>query len=295
MILTPFFQLARQRYYWSPPRLFRILWAILTNIGRQFQVFRVLAPPVYQGLVLTEPGLPFKYLSHNYLARGFSVAEREASFVHHYRLLHSRLSSPLLRQMLFRELTVFEIDQEGARYSITLGLSRNDVREGELYLKLNTAGATIAILQFTIVPGWVVQSAAADVILVSRLQGMKGHFKQIYHATKALYEVAPPALLLAALQGIASALEIRELAGVCAASQFSYTEEHAAIFKEAYDQFFIQLGAVRSSAMFYSSPLPVEEKPVEQVKRGHKIRTKRKRAFKLAISEQVGRIFCESL
>lgn len=294
MLISPFLQLARQRYYWSPPRLFRIFWAILTNIGRQFQVFRVLAIPAYQSLLFTEPSLPFKYLSNNYLVRGLTVGERAACLMHHYRQLQTALPPTLLRQALARDTTVFATQAGECDYSITLGFSRADVREGELFLKLNANGVAIAILQFTLVPGSIAQSGAADVILVSRLQGMKGCFKQIHQATKALNDVAPPALLFAALQGVALACGIREMAGVSAANQFSYVPECSRTFKEAYDEFFIQLGAVRSSALFYSSALPVEEKSVEQVKRGHKIRTRRKRAFKLAVAEEVCRAIREA-
>jgi uncharacterized protein VirK/YbjX len=271
-----------------------ILWGASSNLSRQFEIFKILSLPAFTGLVRVDPIFPFKYLTRNYLARGLTVAERASCFAHHYRQLNARFPADLLHQVLSREATVFELSESGILFKINLGLSREDVREGELFLHLQVDGVVVFVLQFTIVPGRVVGSEAADVVLISRLQGTKGCYKQIHLATKTFREVAPAALLLAALQGIAEALGIREMAGVCATSQFSYSEECARSLTEAYDNFFLELGATKATDYFFTSPIPMKDKPLSMVNNGHKARTEKKRAFKLRIAADVCRFLCES-
>jgi uncharacterized protein VirK/YbjX len=106
-----------------------------------------------------------------------------------------------------------------------------------------------------------------------------------------MHEVGPSALLLAALQGIADALGIGEIAAVSASSQSSYCEEFAPSFKSAYDDFFAEVGITKTDAGFFLSPIPIESKPLAFIKRGHKLRTKEKRAFKQQIRSACARFF----
>lgn len=284
----------RHHFYSSPYRFARILWGFTTNIYRQLEILRIMTSPVLLGLVRFDPILPFKYLTRGYLAGGLTVAERASCLAHHYRQLNARFPGAILRRILYGEVTLLEVRENDNVFAIVLGFSRLDVREGELFLHLQVDGSTIFILQFTIIPGWVVKSERADVLLISRLQGMKGCYRQIHLATKAFQEVAPAALLFATLQGIGQALGIREMAGVCATSQFCYSEDCSASFEGAYDDFWIKLGADKATASFFSIPFRPLEKPLESIKNGHKARTKKKRAFKRQIADAVSRFLQES-
>ena len=62
-----------------------------------------------------------------------------------------------------------------------------------------------------------------------------------------------------------------------------FRSDDAAAFKEAYDDFFTELGIPKSAAGFFRVPLPLQEKPLTFIKHGHKIRTREKRAFKQQI------------
>jgi hypothetical protein len=231
--------------------------------------------------------IAFKYLSRDHLARGLDIRSRAACFTHHYNFLRSKFPSALLRQVIHREAVLLDVVEDNKRHTITMGFSRQEVREGELFLHQMVDGVKIFVLQFTIVPGQIVGSDEKDVVMISRLQGMKGCFTQVRAATKAFRDVAPPALLMAVLQGVAQAFGINELAGVSASRQFSYLEEHAPTFLEAYDRFFEDLGATYSQSGFFSTTLPFEEKSLSHIKNGHKARTRKKRAFKLQIAERV--------
>jgi hypothetical protein len=71
--------------------------------------------------------------------------------------------------------------------------------------------------------------------------------------------------------------------------QCTYTPELSVIYKNAYDEFFSGLGIELNEAGFFVSPIPYQEKPLESIKPGHKLRTKEKRAFKRQIAEEVCR------
>jgi uncharacterized protein VirK/YbjX len=259
------------------------LWRALTNIGTHRKVLQLLKLPPFAETARDNPRFAFKYLTHDYLVQGFTVAERASCFLHHYRRLHAALPDRLLRQTLQGDVTLHEIRESCNCFAITMGLSTPYDKEGEMSLNLQVDGETVFLLSFTIVPGWVVESEAAEILLVTRLQGMRGCYRQIYLATKTLHDVAPGALLLAALQGIANAFGIGEIAAVSASRQSSCTEDSAAAFKKAYDDFFVELGIPENSAGFFFSPVPIVDKPLACIKQGHKLRTREKRAFKQQI------------
>ncbi len=288
-------RLARQPYYWSPVRLPRIVWTLTRKIPTQFQVLRVLARPAYRRLVHLDPRFALKWLALDYLARGLTVSQQAKCFIHHYRRLPDVIPEDLLGRVMLERIPLAEIREGNHCFSIKMGLSRPWDNEGEFSLDLEVNGKMVFVLSFTIVPGSVVQSEAEEVILISRIQGVRGCFNEIQLATRTLRDVAPPALLLAALCGVAEVYGIRAMAGINATMkpEFHFYEGEAAHMHEAYDGFFAELGATKGRAGFYLSPLPPLEKPMILIKRGHKTRTREKRKFKRQIAQRVGQCFRE--
>ena len=293
--LRPLLNLAWMLKAWLSPQSARKLWRASITIPSLLQVFQTLKLPALQGLTATCKGLPFKYLADEYLARDLSAAQRAACFLHHYRFLNAGFPRHLLHQTLHSEVPVFEINESDAAFAVTMGMSKSSdcEYEGELSLYLRVNGAPVFNLSFTIVPGRVVESAAPDVLFITRLQGIEGCLKPISLATRALCDVAPPALLFAVIEGVATACGIREMAGICATRQVSYSGDCAQSLTEAYDEFFASIGAAGSPAGFFRSSLPLQQKPLAHIKKGHKIRTRKKRAFKQKVSEDVCRLLRE--
>jgi uncharacterized protein VirK/YbjX len=294
VLLGPLSILLRQKKTWSPALLAGVVGRAVGNIARHYKIVEILKLPEYAELAHADPRFAFKYLTHGYLARQLSVAERASCFVHHYQSLHDLLPRPFLRQILRRDVTLVEIRDVGTCFAISLGFSRTHDKEGELSLNLAVDGQTVFILSFTIVPGKVVRSQAEDVLLITRIQGTKGCYRQISQATKALHDVAPTALLVAALQGAGEALGIGVLGSISGADQNSYCDECAASFKAAYDDFFTEHGVQKNEANFFLAPIPLIEKPLALVKQGHKLRTREKREFKREIANAVCRLLEES-
>jgi uncharacterized protein VirK/YbjX len=291
MFFNSFLQVARDRYYWSSPtRLARILWSIATNLPQQAEILRILSLPVFHAQVQIDPALPFKFLSTKYLLPGLSANERASCLLHHLRFVRDRLPGSFLRQRQELAIPIFEARAEDSAYTVTLGFpAKNATLEGELCLRLLVNGMEAYLLQFSVVPGSLVQSPERDAVFILQMQGVRGRYDEVRTATKALGEVAPPALLMAVLEGIADAWGIGEMAGISATSQYCYNEQSAAQFHAAYDDFYLELGATRTTAHFFSSPLPFRRKPVTRVANGHKSRMLKKRAYKRQIADEVCR------
>lgn len=271
--------LTRRRRIWSPFRILGEVWWLLTNIGTQREILRLLRLRPFAGIVQVNPELPFKYLIPDYLVRGLTVTERASCFLHHYKRMHSALPEEVLRKIMEGEVILYKIAKDGNSFAMTIGMSRYPFeKEGELSLYLQVDGKKVFNLSFNIVPGWVVKSEAPEALLISQLQGIPGCNSQIRLARRALNDYSPRTLLLAALQGIADAIGIGEIVAVCAMRQRSYENGCPSILKSGYDDFFVQLGMVKTVDGFYSSPIPIQGKPLASFKPRARSRARKRRA-----------------
>ncbi len=272
------FTLVRQKRSWSPSVVLGEVWRVLVNFGRHREILTILKLQPFDEIAQDSPGFAFKYATPNYLARGFTLSERVSCFLHHYRRLHSTFSEGALRQILFEELTIHRMSNGANSFAITIGSpDPNSHLEGELCLNLRLNGKNIFGLSFTVVPGWVVRSDAAEILLVTRLQGAVGCTSEIKLACRVVYYFSPRGVLLAALEGIADALAIGHIEAISAKMQRAYTEDRSDIFKNGYDDFFETTGMSKTPAGFYSSPVPIEGKPLEFFKGSAKWRAKKRR------------------
>jgi len=270
------------------------IWRAYTHIGKVREVLALVArTPLYSEMLQDDPRFGYKFLTGDYLAKGFSTSECASCFIHHYRRLRELLPGHLLRQILLDEVALHVFPDGGDRFAVTMGFSRPYDNEGELTLRLRVDGEIAYVLSFTIVPGWVVESDDADALLVTRLQGVKGCYRQISDATRTLHDIAPAQLLLAALQGVASAFDIHVIGAIPGDRQISYKKAAASAFKGSYDDLFAGRGFSKSAAGFFSSAVPIDQKPLASIKRGHKLRTREKRAFKQQIQFACATFFDE--
>ena len=290
-------KLASEKYYWSSVRFPRIVWRMIRKAPTQVKVLRVLSRPAYKQLTRQNPRFPLKYLGLDYLARGLTVDQQAECFIHHYRRLSGLFPEELLAQVLLGDFLLDDIRKGDDRFTVRMGLSRPWDDEGEMSLNFEVNGGIVFVLSFTIIPGRVVQSDAEEVILISRLQGVRGSYDEIRRATKAMHDVAPSAFLFAVVCGVAEAFGVTAMAGITAAMkpEFHFYEGEAAHIRQAYDGFFTELGATRGPSGFYLGPLPPEEKPMTSIKQGHKIRTRNKRSFKRQVTQRIYSLLCEAM
>jgi hypothetical protein len=269
------------RKLWSLNWISGILRHGLTGFDTYRQVRQLLKLPPFVDTVENNPKFAFKYLAVHYLARGLTITERAGCFLHHYQRLHRLLPDRVLRQVLHWDLELYEFDAGDNHFCLTMGRARPFYKEGEMSLNFKIDGQIFFTLSFTIVPGWVIHAHTPEVLLISRLQGTPGCYPdQMKTATKAMQGVRPRTALLFALQGIAEALGISEVASVSARRHGCHTAACEPLLRKAYDEFFEDLNFAPNSAGFFLIPVPLQETPLESISPGNRSRAKNNRAFK---------------
>ena len=282
--IRPLMILSRQRINWSPFMILGESWRLLTHIGVEREIRELLKLSPFDEIIQDNPGLALKFVIPNYLARCLTIDERASCFLHHYRRIHAGLSDCVLRQILQGNVIFHEIAKDGNCFALTIGLPRPPFdKEGEVSLRLRVDGNEVLDLSFIIAPGWVVKSKATDILLITRLQGTSGCHRQAKLVRKRLHEYSPRKLLLAALEGTANAFGIGEMEAVCAAYQRSYGRTSTAILESGYDDFFAKAGMIKTSAGFYSRPIPFEAKPLALFKGRNRSRARKSRAVRQQI------------
>ena len=282
------------RRRWRSRLLADILSRATLSFSTRHKIAVLFKDPVLAEAVRNHPRLPFKYLARSYLIRDLPISARAACLSHHYERLRSILPVWLLRQALLEEITLVALHEDGLHFAVKMSLSQPYDTEGELSLNLVMDGKVIYVMGFSIVPGWVAKSTAKDIFLVARLQGTKGFQQELSRATRSLCQVGPTQLLMAALEGMASALGIEVLASISGVKQISYDEKYAESFRRSYDDFFNQRGIPLSEDGFFVTQLPLREKSMVEIKRGHKIRTREKRAFRQEVQKACADFFVKN-
>ena len=275
----------------NPPMLrsTRMMAGLLSRMAistpTQRKIAGLFKDPVLNETAQVYPRLPYKHLTCRYLLRDLPISACAECFFHHYDRLRTVLPIWLLRWTLMDKIALFELEENGIRLAITMCLSMPFDTEGELSLNLEMGDKIIYVMGFSIVPGRIVQSTAKDVFLITRLQGVKGFHQELSHATKSFGDVGPIALLFATLQGIGNIFEIDTAACISGIQQISYDATYATSFQHSYDDFFLQRGIQPNEGGFFITPLPLEEKSMDEIKKGHKIRTREKRALRREIQQ----------
>lgn len=258
-----------------------------TSVATWPGVIRIVMIPTYARLVVSYPNLPFRYLTDSYLTKGFTVSERCTCFTHHYRWLYENLSRQHLGVLLKGGWHLASLGEVEESIEITVSFCGRIYKEGELLMTLRVAGEVVYSMGFTIVPGVVLGSQATSIFLVSRMQGTRGKIKEISQIYRTRCGAGPAAILLAALQGFGEAAGIGAIACISGKDQTSYVDEFARSFSAGYDQFFSIRGAEKNESNVFVAKIPLQEKPLENFKKGLRSRTVKRRELKRGVVESV--------
>jgi uncharacterized protein VirK/YbjX len=122
-----------------------------------------------------------------------------------------------------------------------------------------------------------------QVILVGHVLGVAGNFDAIRRATKTCLDIAPPYLLMAAVQGMSDALNVDVIAGVKNTEQITSSGFGSELFFD-YDAFWrSHLGT--EGGRFFLISVPISAKPLALISASHRRRTLLKRRFKSEVAE----------
>jgi len=281
-------QPAKDRWHKAFARIGKSAW-IAIYPGTFVRVARVFMLPETQPVVQAAPRVMFKYLG-NYVALDLSRQERAAILIDHYAYLKERVHGDFFRSIIDGRLELWRQSVGAHLYRIGLAFSRTTHDEGDLSLIFEADQVDICTLSFTIGPGCVAD-LTCRALYISRVQGKGGRLHLIRAATKNCLEVAPAAMLLAAAEGIATALELSDLIGIGATTQISTGLGSRQGMVKAYDEFWMAAGGLKLARDMYHLPVPSFSKPIQSIKRNHRARTLRKREYKKLVTEQVCREF----
>lgn len=244
-----------------------------------------------RALVDAYPKIRYQYLGA-YLAAGLPKAARREILLAHYRYLMARVDQSFFARLLQDGPVLWGSRRGNDAFAIRLSFTGQQHYEGDLLLEFQHNGTPLYRLSFTIAPGPLTGAAAPHAILVARIQGVRGRFEAIRHATKSCLDIAPQLLLLSAVQGIAKALQIEVIAGIRNSEQITFNTDGATDIYFDYDEFWEAFAGIRTDR-FYLIPVPFAKKPIQQINTVHRRRTRLKRRFKEAVAEDMARQFAD--
>ena len=273
-------------------RIWKGAW-IFTHPRTCFEVVKVLASAETRPIVRAEPRLLFKYLS-DFLGADLSRKERASILIDHYKFLTDRVQRNFFRVIVDRRVELWRqiIGERTHRICLTFPRTTTAHHEGDLSLIFEADGVDIYVLSFTIGPGSIAGLPASRAIYIARVQGKGKGLHLIRTATKMCVDISPQALLLAAAEGVATALGIGHIIGIGADNHVSAGADFRPNdMGRAYDEFWLAAGGLRMERNMYYLPVPLPHKPIQSVKRNHRSRALRKREYKIIVKEQVCRAF----
>src|SRR6185436_357982 len=256
-------------------------------------VVKALTSAETRPIVRAEPRLFLKYLT-DYVGADLSRKERASILIDHYEFLKDRVEVYFFRTIVDGRIQLWQQTISGHRYDICLTFPRTATahHEGDLSLIFVADGVDIYILSFAIGPGTIAGLTASHVIYIARVQGKGKGLHLIRTATKMCLDVSPPALLLAAAEGVATAFGLSHMIGIGADNHVSASADFRVNdLAKAYDQFWVGAGGLRLTRHMYHLTVPSTHKPIQSIKRNHRSRALHKREYRILVTEQVCRAF----
>jgi uncharacterized protein VirK/YbjX len=238
----------------------------------------------------------FHHLSHrHYLARGLPLRQRVRCVLAHYGFEETMFDAGYKRAIYCDgglALWRHEDRDRGWRFEIRLEMAPRLCAEGDLTIALRATGggggaeACLHRLSFSWVDGAFAGVGAPIVPFIARNQGHRADVRDAFAAfEQAFPNNSPGFFCFAALQGIAEALGIGQVAAVKAAWQSAWTPADARHFANAYDGFWETLGGVPAAHKAYRIALPFHLKPLSEMPSRHRKRAALRRAHWREIGE----------
>jgi uncharacterized protein VirK/YbjX len=262
---------------------------ILAAIFGHMEVIRVLNHCGARALTARLPNYANKYVVE-YLAKTFNKKCRREILKFHHQYLAEHLADSFYEELLQSRAVLWTQMIDGHRYAISMSFDSQWHSEGDISLTFDRDDVSLYTVAFSIVPGHLFNNEAKQVLFVARVQGRPWQSEAIGIATRACDRIAPPHLLLAATQAIATTLSIGKICGVTNAVQLAKFQHFSPQFRFDYDAFWKTFLVTGKSDIAYEIPVPFHEKPATAAAYRSKARLRR-RQFKKQVAECVGATF----
>lgn len=220
-----------------------------------------------------------------YLSRVFPLESVLLILFENYTFVKQQFSSSIIEKIFYDGLECWRYDI----YSIRFIKTKEDDYEGSFALIFNVNEKKIYTLAFSfaksvIIPGqWV--------IYIARKQGERGMLPEFKKTTKAFNDNKIVTLVLAAVEGLALALDIRQIIGVGTVNQLSNCKiEMRETFIHSYDDYWETQESIKLENGDYLLPVPMLFKSIDIISAHHKKRTLIKRQRRLEVSLAVRKL-----
>lgn len=258
--------------------------SLYQSIIGQWRVIRALTRGPIRILTRCCPALLSRYVSLN-LAVSFPKRIRRDILIYHYQFLASRTSARFFSAICNGNAVLWQQPIGETQGVIRLAFTGMTHYDGDLQLTFYADGEPLYQIAFTIVPGNLLGAATSNVLLVARVQGVRGKLLAMRTATKACRDIALAHLLVAAAQGVASALGISVIAGVGSNQRVRKDGVDSKVLFD-YDAFWTTYSCTEKAGIYLIN-VPFEDKPLDQLKRDHRRRARIRRDFKAEITRSV--------
>jgi uncharacterized protein VirK/YbjX len=254
---------------------------LLFNLRQHLRLIHILSHPQATQLIIRNPELSYKYL-RNYIALDISTANGLAILIEHYSYLQKHFKHDFLDIVCHSTIPLWSECIDGISFAIVIDFPHTIDFEGDLCLIFKKDGVSIYRIIFVIANGSSFELANGHVLFISSVQGM-GDFGDVKQATKVCHDIQPAQLLMAAMNGVGTALGIDMIVGIGDKNQISRGRK----FYFSYEKFFENYGDLIPHTNFYKMPLPYAEKPLDLIDAHHRKRSQKKLIFKNDIRDEV--------
>ena len=231
------------------------------------------------------PQAPYKYLGRH-LSYSLGLRARCAALIHHYAFMCSFFEGKLASTLAIHDMTLCAWGSD-EQVAIQLKVASLTMFEGELVLNYLFNNACIFFITFSVVPGYLFGISDKNIVFIGGSQGSKNNFDLIQTATKNNYDVSPQATLVTCIKAITASMGILKIVGISVNNQVAIGRNMGAqIYRGSYDELWLASGGVQISCGDFLIPANLHEKPINMIKKGHRIRTRKKRNFKHFIYNQ---------
>lgn len=254
---------------WQKPAYrFKFLCRSLVHPRATLKVMKALAAnPLRNEILLAQPTLPCK-VHRTYLAANMPRAQHVSGLCDHYRFVGERMPHSMHLGHLGKEtykLASF-IGKDEATYSISMNSSLHLDKEGEITLRfLGFDDEPLAMVTFALI-----NFQGVATLFIGAIQGPSQNVdhSRIQQATKACHGLFPKRILMEAVLLFAEKMNMQQVFAVGNETHIytnrRYSKRKKSFFAD-YNAFWETLGAQQHDNGYFSFPLQVKHRSLEDV------------------------------
>lgn len=230
------------------------------------------------------------HLSHrHYVSTRFRGRQRIDAVLDHYRY-ESRNYDRRYKEAVYREggLLLWRRWQNGIDYAIRLR-SSDQRQEGANGVFLHAGEVCLSEMSFTWIDGAVFGTEGC-IPFITKNQSVPSSHRELDRFRDAFPHNSPAYFCFSAIQGIAMANGVTQIAGIRHDCQIAYEDAWADSFRNAYTGLWKSFSGVEVDGHAYLMPVPMRPTPIPELKSKRRARALRRRALWSEIADSAAAV-----